>query len=170
MLLNTREFWTVLHGLIFGSLYLLAFAGGAAGLWSLRPGLLTEEGVKERLRRLKTGVWTMAMTCWLTVISGTYIVYVWYRAKIPESPRSRLLADPAKAVWHTFGMEWKEHVAWIAPILATTVAFLVSWYGRELLERQEIRRMTFWLFFMAFCAAAIAGLLGAFINKVAPIV
>lgn len=169
MTMTDRELWTVLHGLLFGSLYLLAFAGGASGLWGLRPGLLTEEGVTERLRRLKVGIWTMVVTCWLTVLSGTYIVYVWYRAKIPESARSRLLADPAKAVWHTFGMEWKEHVAWLAPILATTVAFLVSWYGRELLHRQEIRRTAFILFALAFAAAAIAGLLGAFINKVAPI-
>lgn len=169
MTISEREVWTVLHGLILGSLYLLAFAGGAAGLWSLRPGLLTEAGVMERLRRLRIGVWTMALTCWLTVISGTYIVYVWYRDKSSESPRSKLLADPAKAVWHSFGMEWKEHVAWLAPILATTVAFLISWYGRELLERQELRRASFWLFALAFAAAAVAGLLGAFINKVAPI-
>lgn len=169
MTLTEREFWTVLHGLIYGSLYLLAFAGGAAGLWSLRPGFLTEAGLAERMKRLKIGVWTMALMCWLTVLSGTYIVYVWYREKIPESPRSRLLADPAKAAWHTFGMEWKEHVAWLAPILATCVAFLVTWYGRELLERQEIRRATFWLFATAFAAAAVAGMLGAFINKVAPI-
>lgn len=169
MIFNTHELWTVLHGLIFGSLYLLAFAGGAAGLWSLRPGLLTEAGVTERLRRLKIGVRIMAATCWLTVISGTYIVYVWYREKTPDSARSKLLADPAKAIWHTFGMEWKEHVAWLAPILSTTVAFLVVWYGRELLERQEIRKAAFWLFAMAFAAAAVAGLLGAFINKVAPI-
>lgn len=170
MEMTTREFWTVLHGLLFGSLYLLAFAGGAAGLWSLRPGLLTEAGIAERMRRLTRGVWVMAVTCWLTVISGTYVVYVWYRDPVPESPRSLLLANPATAMWHTFGMEWKEHVAWLAPILATAVAFLVTWYGRELLERQEIRRATFRLFALAFGAAAIAGLLGAFLNKVAPIV
>lgn len=170
MSLTHHEFWTVLHGLLFGSLYLLVFAGGAAGLWSLAPGLLTEAGIIERMRRLKFGVWTMAVTCWLTVISGTYVVYVWYRAKVPDSPRSRLLADPVKAAWHTFGMEWKEHVAWLAPILTTAVAFLVSWYDRELLERQEIRIATFWLFSIAFAAAAVAGLLGAFINKAAPFV
>lgn len=169
MTLTERELWTVLHGLIFASLYLLAFAGGAAGLWSLRPGLLTEAGITERLKRLKIGVWTMAVTSWLTVVSGTYVVYIWYREKIPESARSRLLADPAKAAWHTFGMEWKEHVAWLAPILTTAVAFLLYWYDRELLERQEIRRVAFWFFSLAFLAAAIAGLLGAFINKAAPI-
>lgn len=168
MVMSEREIWTVLHGLVFGSLYLLAYGGGAAGLWGLRPGLLTEAGVTERLHRLTIGVWVMAMTSWLTVISGTYVVYVWYREKVPESARSRLLADPAKAVWHTFGMEWKEHVGWIAPILSTTVAFLVAYYGCAILTRQEVRRAAFWLYAIAFAAAAVAGLLGAFINKVAP--
>lgn len=169
MAFSDREWWTIIHGLVLGSLYLLAFAGGAAGLWSLRPGLLTEKGVGERLRRLKVGIWSMAVISWLTVITGTYRVYIWYREKIPESPRSRLLADPSTATWHTFGMEWKEHVAWIAPFLATAVAFLVSWYGRDLLERQEIRRAAFFLFVAAFAAMAIAGLLGAFINKAVPV-
>lgn len=170
MNMSDRELWTVIHGLLLGSLYLLAFAGGAAGLWSLRPGLLTNTGVTERLQRLRIGVHVMAVTCWLTVLSGTYIVYIWYRAKLPDSPRSLLLADPVKAAWHTFGMEWKEHIAWLAPILATAVAYLVEHYGPELLERQEIRRATFMLFAIAFGAAAVAGLLGAFINKVAPII
>jgi len=34
---TARELWTVLHGLIFGSIFLAAFAGGLAGLYSLRP-------------------------------------------------------------------------------------------------------------------------------------
>jgi hypothetical protein len=32
------ETWTVIHGLLAGTLFLLAFAGGLAGMWSLRPG------------------------------------------------------------------------------------------------------------------------------------
>lgn len=169
MMMTNRELWVVLHGLIFGSLYLLAFAGGAAGLWSLRPGLLTEAGITERIRQLRVGVWMMMVTSWITVISGTYLVYVWYRDKSPDSAKSKLLADPLKAGWHTFGMEWKEHISWIAPILVTAVAFVVHWYDRELLERQEIRRAIFILFGLAFFAAGIGGLLGAFINKAAPI-
>lgn len=169
MTISEREFWVVLHGLLFGSFYLLAFAGGASGLWGLRPGHLTSAGVRERLKRLKIGTWVMMVTCWLTVLSGTYIVYVWYREKIPESARSRLLADPTKSGWHTFGMEWKEHIAWLAPILTTVVAFLISWYGEKLLERQDLRRCAFWLLSIAFACAAVAGLLGAFINKAAPI-
>ena len=39
----------------------------------------------ERLRRLNAGTWVMAITAWLTVISGTWIVYPWYRVEPPES-------------------------------------------------------------------------------------
>lgn len=34
MSLSPREFWTVLHGMVFGSLFLLAFAGGLDSLSS----------------------------------------------------------------------------------------------------------------------------------------
>jgi hypothetical protein len=169
MYLTMREFWTAVHGMIFGAVYLLAFAGGFAGLWSLSKWSLTEQGMRNRIRRLLVGLWTMAILCWGTVISGTYIVYPWYRAKIPESPRSQLLADSMTAAWHTFGMEWKEHVAWIAPILATAVVFIVQHYREELAERDDLRRATLVLFVLAFCAAAAAGLFGAFITKVQPL-
>jgi hypothetical protein len=152
-----------------GAIYLLAFAGGLAGLWSLRKTLVTDEGLRERVRRLKVGMWVMAVVCWATVVSGTYIVYPWYRAKTPDSPRSTLLASPDKAAWHTFGMEWKEHVAWAAPILATAAAVIVTLYGVELARRRELRHATTVFFVVAFAAAAVAGVFGAFINKVAPI-
>ena len=52
MELSSRETWTLIHGLILGSLFLLAFAGGLAGLYSFRSELVTPEGIKERLLRL----------------------------------------------------------------------------------------------------------------------
>jgi hypothetical protein len=55
-----REWWGLIHGMGLGALFLLAFAGGLAGLYSLRPTLITPEGVVERLRRLKVGVVAMA--------------------------------------------------------------------------------------------------------------
>jgi hypothetical protein len=83
---------------------------------------------------------------WVTVLTGTWIIYPWYREalagetcagcaglSLPEAPRvrRRISCSPTcrTGVWHTFGMEWKEHIAWIAPILATAVAFLVTYYG-----------------------------------------
>jgi hypothetical protein len=175
MSLNLRELWTVLHGLVFGSLFLLAFAGGLAGLYSLRPEWVTVSGVRERMLRLLGGTWLMAVVAWITVISGTYIVYPWYRAKPPEGanlaeyPRYLLLSNPTTSGWHTFGMEWKEHVAWFAPILTTAVAFVVSAYGPQLAKEEKLRKALIWFFVLGFTAAAIAGVFGAFINKIAPI-
>jgi hypothetical protein len=80
--LNSREIWTVIHGLVLGTLFLLAFAGGLAGLWSLRPGLMTTKGIKERMTRLYVGAWVMAAAAWGAVITGTWIVYPWYRVQL----------------------------------------------------------------------------------------
>jgi hypothetical protein len=168
MSLSEREAWTVIHGMLLGAVFLLAFAGGLAGLWSLRPGLITESGVRERIPRLEIGTVVMAVVAWLTVITGTWIVYPWYRAPLPDSPRSKLLASEGTRLWHTFGMEWKEHVAWLAPILATTVAFVVLYYGPRLAFEPKMRSALIVLFSVAFAAAGVAGLFGAFLNKVAP--
>lgn len=175
MQLSFREFWTAAHGMIFGAVFLLSFAGGLAGLYSLRPAWVTAAGFKERLTRLKWGTSVMAIVAWLTILSGTYIVYPWYRAKPPEGadlslyPRSFLKASPTLSGWHVFGMEWKEHIAWFAPILATVVAFLVWKYGPELAANDRLRRFTMVLFIIAFATAGIAGLFGALITKAAPI-
>jgi hypothetical protein len=73
----------------------------------------------------------MAAAAWVTVVTGTWIVYPWYRAKPPAEastlayPQADLQGDSALLAWHDFGMEWKEHVAWLAPFLATAVAFVV---------------------------------------------
>jgi hypothetical protein len=175
MSFTDRELWTVIHGMGFGAIFLLAFAGGFAGLWSYRPEFVTTAGIRERLHRLLAGTWIMAIMAWLTVISGTYKVYPWYRAMPPEGadlkayPRYYLLADENLAGWHTFAMEWKEHVAWMAPILATAVAFVVLRYGASLTRQDALRRACLILFTLAFLAAAIAGAFGAFITKAAPV-
>jgi hypothetical protein len=175
MSFTARELWTVIHGMGLGAVFLLAFAGGLAGLWSFRSSFATPEGLRERLRRMLVGTWIMAGVAWLTVISGTYKVYPWYRATPPEGanlrdhPRSYLLADESLAGWHTFGMEWKEHVAWMAPILATAVAFVVLRCGLKLADDPPLRRACIVLFTIAFLAAAVAGVFGAFITKAAPI-
>lgn len=174
--MTNREVWALFHGILFGGAFLLAFAGGLAGLWSFRRELVTPEGIRERLRRLQLGVWSMAALAWLTVMVGTYVVYPWYRATPPEGtedlsrfPRSLLLSDPSTDLWHKFGMEWKEHIAFVAPILATAVALLVTYYGSRLVTNDRIRWTLMGMFVAAFAAAAIAGLFGALITKVAPV-
>lgn len=170
MTLTDREWGALIHGMGFGALFLLAFAGALAGLYSLRPELVTTAGIKERMLRLKVGVVAMAVASWGTIITGTYIVYPWYRADIPESPRSILLADEATVEWHHFGMEWKEHIAWLSPMLATVAAFIVVYYGIDLIKNDRARKIAMVLLVLAFATAAVAGLFGALITKIAPVV
>ena len=164
MSLTDREFWRLVHGMGLGAIFVLAFAGGLAGLYSLRPKWMT------------LGTWVMALAAWATVITGTYIVYPWYRARPPEGvtdlaayPRYFLLASPDLAAWHTFGMEWKEHIAWFSPLLATAVAFVVWRYGTKLAEMPKVRNALILLFVLAFAAAGIAGIFGTLITKAAPV-
>lgn len=176
MSLTDREFWTLMHGMVFGAVFLLAFAGAFAGLYSLRPRLVTEEGARERIRRIRWGTTIMTALVWATVISGTFAVYIWYRATPPEGadltlyPRSFLRADPNLSGWHTFGMEWKEHVAWISPILLSAITYMVWRYGRDLASHRMLRTVLMTLLALGFITAGIAGVLGALITKVAPVI
>jgi hypothetical protein len=166
---SNHEWWGLIHGMGFGAVFLLAFAGGLAGLYSLRPELVTVAGVQERMRRLRVGVVVMAAAAWGTVLTGTWVVYPWYRDASPTSPKSLLLADSATKDWHDFGMEWKEHIAWLSPILATVVAFIVVYYGTNLIRHDRVRRTAITLFVLSFSFAVVAGGFGAFITKVAPV-
>jgi len=175
MTLTPREIWAVIHGMILGAIFLLAYAGGLAELINLGSQWTTEAGIAKRVRRLNIGTWVMAVVAWLTVITGTWIVYPWYRAKPPTGadlkmfPKALLISSPNTAGWHNFGMEWKEHVAWLSPILATAVAYMVTRYGARLAADEQVRKAVIVLFTLAFIAAAVAGLFGAFINKAAPV-
>jgi hypothetical protein len=171
--LSAKELWTVAHGMIFGAIYLLAFGGALADLYELRMGWLTHSGEAQAARRVRYGLWTMSLISWGTVITGTWIVYPWYRAApIPNMdlalfPRYLLLSKASTKEWHTFGMEWKEHISWLAPMLTTSVAACAQSYGANLSRSPKIRRALLGMLAIAFFAAAVAGVFGAFINKVA---
>jgi hypothetical protein len=45
----------------------------------------------------------------------------------------------------------------------------VTWYGRRLAHDDRLRYKTIGLFVLAFAAAAVAGVFGAFITKAAPV-
>lgn len=189
MELSNREFWGLVHGLVLGSFFLLAFAGGLAELYGLRRRWNTDEGIATRVRRLTIGYWVMAGAAWATVVTGTWIVYPWYRENLAGddkaagcadlqlptpgecSPRDFLISNVSGDTesWHSFGMEWKEHVAWLSPMLATAAAFIVLYYGNQLIVDKRLRWAATILFVAAFAAAGAAGLMGAFITKAAPL-
>jgi hypothetical protein len=64
-------------------------------------------------------------------------------------------------------MEIKEHVPWMAAMLATAVAFVSR--SRGSLNDPAIRRTSAILLTVCFVAVAAAALLGVFANKVAPV-
>ena len=83
-LFTVREAWTLIHGILFGGGFLLAFTGGLALLYNLKADLLTTAGARRHVRWLKLATLVMAGLTWLAVLSGTYISYPWYRATPPE--------------------------------------------------------------------------------------
>jgi hypothetical protein len=118
----------------------------------------------------------VALLAWITVLLGAYAVYPWYRAHPPAGvtdltgyPQRLLMSSPSTTGWHDIGMEWKEHVAWLAPISLTVVAFLFSRYGNYLYALQSLRRAVFSLIALAFLSACVAGFFGAMLNKYAPV-
>ena len=78
------------------------------------------------------------------------------------APRGLLQSNP-----DTFSA--RPVVGWLAPILATAVAYIVMRYGASLATNDSLRRAVMILFTLAFVIAAIAGIYGAFIAKAAPL-
>ena len=85
-------------------------------------------------------------------------------------PRSRLLATPPVSGWHNFGMEWKEHLGWLVPIMATVAVYLIFRHGEKLVEDRKITWTLFVILCIAFVTAGVVGTLGAIITKEAPVI
>ena len=176
MEITTRSLWTLIHGMGFGALYLLA---GSLALFTvyqrLQPAPLGLSSL-ENNRFLGAYLSLMAALAWLAVLSGTYIIYPWYRFPAPAGttnlaayPRAFLLAHPATSAWHSVGMEWKEHVAWLVPIAITATAFVVLRYGRELSRHPQLRTVLLVFVSSSLIAAGIAAFFGAMLDKNAPV-
>jgi hypothetical protein len=161
MLLTTGEAIASLHGFILGAFFLLAYSGGLASLYALRIEWEKPTGVAMLIRQLEIGTVLMAVSIWLTVITGTYLVYPLYTAEYQQ-----VLSITA---WNTFAMAWKMHLGWIAPMLATAVAYVVVRYRSQLAGEARIRQTLEVLFTVAFAVAGVAGVLGAFVTKVFPV-
>ena len=176
MQMSFRELLTIFHGMGFGGLLLLAFSGALIQLYRI----FTPDGSSPlsawEQRLLRFYLVGMAALAWGTVLSGAYVVYPWYRAHPPAGitdlaayPQRSLLASPATAGWHNLGMEWKEHVAWFAPIALTMVAYVFIKYGSSLSKHRQVRQAAFVFAVVAFIATSIAASFGALINKNAPL-
>lgn len=176
MEITTRAFWTLIHGMGFGGLYLLACSGALVEIWR-RYSPTAQASVTARdetfLRMYLAG---MALLAWGAVLTGAYIVYPWYRATPPPGtvnltsyPQRLLMSSPSTIAWHSIGMEWKEHVAWLAPISITMAFAVFSKYGRAIRNHPQLRNTVLCFVLISLLAAGIAGFFGAEIDDHAPV-
>lgn len=163
-LFSARSLWTMFHGIVL--------SGGA-----LMGPAAAPHGIPERQSRsLAILLAVTALMLWLAVAVGTYVVFPAYRATPPAGdvsfanyPRAMLLANPGTAWLHSFAMECKEHMPWIAAMLTTPAAFVSVRYRATMLSDASLRSMTTALVAIAFVLVAFIGLLGIFVNKAAPL-
>jgi heme A synthase len=176
-LFSDLSIWTMVHGMALGGGAMVALFGA---LLLIYVGATESEGKGSGSSTPSplVGLFSVASAglLWITVLVGTYVVFPPYRAAPPEGatdlstyPRSMVLADPSTAWLHSFGMEIKEHVPWIAAMLATAVAFVVVRFGGHLTRDPSVRRTVLgWLAISLLLVSAVA-LLGVLVNKVAPV-
>ena len=175
MLFSDRSLWTMLHG--------LAFSGGAmmllvAALFALRA-MATSPGSAVPPRQGDHFAWLAVLAAallWFAVLGGTYVVFPLYRATPPEGiaslaayPRALLMASDDTRWLHTFGMEIKEHLPWIAAMLTTAAAFIARRHRATLLADVSLRTITGALLAISLVFVSAVALLGVFVNKVAPL-
>ena len=175
-LFTSQSILTMVHGIVLGGGALMTLF---ASLFALQLLPSTSEPVMLPVRSARLVQWLLVATAvllWLTVIGGTYLVFPPYRATPPEGiadlsqyPRSLITSNPQTAWLHSFGMEIKEHMPWIAAILGTAVASIGIRHGNELLVNRELKRMVTVMLSIAFLLVAVVAVLGVFINKVAPL-
>jgi hypothetical protein len=165
-LLTTRQLFFLTHS-IFGIIIVHAFGGGLGTL--LTSG---DSRMKDKIRKLSTAA--LAVVAWLASGIGTWFGYAGYRAEVPPGgditmyPREYLLSSPQLAFWETFAMEWKVHIGWTTPFLATAVAFTALRYRRRLVADRLVRKVMTIMLLLAFAGALVAAGLGAVVNVTAP--
>ena len=175
-LFSGESILTMVHGIVLGGGALMALFASLFALQVLpaasEPSLLPTRSTR-LLQWLLVGT---AVILWLTVLGGTYLIFPPYRATPPEGitdlsqyPRSLITSNPQTAWLHSFGMEIKEHMPWIAAMLATAVAFVGARDRSALLVNATQRQMATVMLAISFLLVAFVAVLGVFINKVAPL-
>lgn len=165
--------WTMAHGIVLGGGAMGALMGTLLLVYVRTAGDGSPSTPAPIVKFLSVAA---AALTWITVLAGTYVVFPPYRVAPPEGatdlsafPRSMLLADPSTAWLHSFGMEIKEHVPWIAAMLATAVAFVVVRHGDQLMRSPTVRRTVLGWLTISLVLVSTVALFGVLVNKVAPV-
>ena len=83
MEITVRSFWTMLHGMGFGALYLLACSGALVELYRFTTSSTPLGAAPGEAQFLKIYLIVMVILAWAAVLSGAYVIYPWYRAVAP---------------------------------------------------------------------------------------
>jgi hypothetical protein len=176
MLFTERSIWTMIHGIGLGGAALMGLAAALFYLYATRPSDGRSVSVPSESRALAGITVFTAVMLWLTVLVGTYVIFPPYRATPPagatdltQFPRSLIQAAPHTAWLHAFAMESKEHMPWIASMLATAVAFVAVRYRSKVIADAPLRRIAISLLAVCFALVSFVSLMGVFVNKVAPL-
>ena len=174
MEISLRDAATAMHGMGFGAVLLLGFSGALSILYS--ASVAGHAWTLKERRAAGFYLIVLAGLAWLAVLVGAYVIYPWYRARPPAGaldlngyPQRLLMSNPSTTGWHDIGMEWKEHIAWFAPIALTATAYVFICYGSRLGQFRGLRNAVIALVGLAFISAGVAGAFGAMLNKFAPV-
>lgn len=175
LLFSSRSVWTMIHGIVLGGGGLLAVAAALFALIAMRttpPG----DAAAAQARHLAWLLVAASVLLWAAVIAGTYVSFPPYRATPPDGlsnlsayPRALIRSNPQTAWLHSFAMESKEHMPWIAAMLATAVAFVAGRYRAQMVSDGRLRRIAVGLLTLTLVLVAGVSFLGILINKVAPL-
>lgn len=176
MEVTVRDMMSGVHGLLFGGFFLMAIFGIVVEMFRSAFAQQETELTSRGYAVERTYLVVMAALGWVAVLTGAYIVYPWYRAVPPAGvlglsgyPQRLLLSNATTSGWHTLGMEWKEHVAWFAPIVMTMVAYVLAKYRGVARQHLGVRRAVVAFTVVALLSVGIAGFFGTMIDKAAPV-
>ncbi len=108
----------------------------------------------------------VAATCSLIAIVFGNWLYIYYRAPIPESPRSFFVKNAPEI--HRIFFEFKEFTALFTLPLTVVAAFILWQYGAQVLDRPWLRYTVAALMGLAFFYLVVAFGLGAAVTKLRP--
>lgn len=146
---------SALHGLMAFILMVVATIGLYLG-WRLFTGRI------KAFPDLQLGTTVMATLSFITILLGNWI-YIAYRAKVPDSPRSYFLATMPEV--HKIFFEFKEFTALFTLPLSVAAAFILWRYGKQILERDWTRTAVAILIALYYFYFIIAFGLGAAVTK-----
>ena len=87
MEITVRGLWTLIHGMGFAALYLLACSGALVELYRFTTSSAPSEPTIGQERFLKFYLIAMVVLAWAAVLTGAYVIYPWYRV-VPRRVRS----------------------------------------------------------------------------------